>query len=372
MCQKGRAWIELNIDHLAYNISQFRKLLSPSCAIMPAVKANAYGHGAVIIAKALQNLGIKDFCVATAGEAIELRQAGISGQLLILGYTSQKQFPDLVNYDLTRTVIDCSYAKLLNDYGRAVPVHVGIDTGMHRLGERSDHLKDIFKIWEFGNLRITGVYSHLCVSDEPGGTARDITLRQIADFHSVIGLLRQKGIRHFKTHIQGSYGVLNYPSFKFDYARLGIALYGVLSSPGDRTVTDIRLKPVLSLKARISCVKQLHKGEAVGYGLTYRASREMRIAVAAIGYADGIPRELSNRGFALINGRRAAIIGRICMDQLTLDVTDIDGVSCGDEAVFIGKSKNSEITATGLAGSAGTISNEILSRLGSRLERITV
>ena len=372
MYQKGRAWIELNIDNLVHNISQFKNILSPQCAIMPAIKANAYGHGAVIIAEALQDLGIKDFCVATVNEAIELREAGISGQLLILGYTSPKQFSDLVHYNLTQTVIDYPYAKLLNDYGQAVFVHIGIDTGMHRLGERSENIKDIYKIWEFENLKITGVYSHLCVSDGAGDAERNLTLKQVAEFNSVINSLHRKGIRHFKAHIQGSYGVLNYPSLKFDYVRLGIALYGVLSSPRDTIISDIKLKPVLSLKARIACVKQLHNGEAIGYGFTYKATKEMQIATVTIGYADGIPRELSNKGAVLINGKKAAIIGRICMDQLMIDVTGIQGVSCGDEVILIGKSGDSEILAADLANSIDTISNEILSQLGSRLGRVSI
>lgn len=372
MYQKGRAWIELDIDNLAYNIRQFRKILSPKCAIMPAVKANAYGHGAVLIAKALQGLEIKDFCVASVNEAALLRKAGILGQILILGYTSPNQFSDLVKYKLTQTVVDYPYAKLLNDFGQAVFVHIGIDTGMHRLGERSENIKEICKIWEFENLKITGVYSHLCMSDGVSDAERDITLKQIEEFNMVINSLHRKGIHHFKTHIQGSYGVLNYPALKFDYARLGIALYGVLSSPKDRIISNTKLKPVLSLKARIACVKRLHKGEALGYGLTYKAGKEMQIATVAVGYADGIPRELSNKGFALINGQKAAIVGRVCMDQLMVDVTDIKGVSCGDEAVFIGKSGNSEIMAADLADSINTISNEILSQLGSRLGRVSI
>lgn len=159
---------------------------------------------------------------------------------------------------------------------------------------------------------------------------------------------------------------------KFDYARLGIALYGVLSSLKDKIISNIKLKPVLSLKARIACVKQLHKGEALGYGLTYKAGKEMQIAAVAVGYADGILRELSNKGFALINGQKAAIVGRVCMDQLMVDVTDIKGVSCGDEAIFIGKSGNSEIMAADLTDSINTISNEILSQLGSRLGRVSI
>ncbi|MCM1234350.1 MAG: serine racemase VanT catalytic subunit [Ruminococcus flavefaciens] len=369
MYQKGRAWIELDLGNLAHNIRQFKNILSPQCEIMPVIKANAYGHGAVIIAKALQDLGIKNFCVATVNEGIELREAGILGQILILGYTSPKQFSDLAHYNMTQTVVDYPYAKLLNDFGQAVSVHIGIDTGMHRLGERSENIGDICKIWEFDKLKITGVYSHLCVSDGISDAERDFTLKQVAEFHSVIDLLWQKGIRGFKTHIQGSYGVLNYPFLKFDYARLGIALYGVLSSPNDNIVSDINLKPVLSLKARIACVKQLHKGEATGYGFTYEAGKEMRIAVVAIGYADGIPRELSNKGFVLINGKKAAIVGRICMDQLMIDVTDIPGVSAEDEVIVIGKSGESEILAADLANSIDTISNELLSQLGKRLGR---
>lgn len=372
MYQKGRAWIELDMDNLAYNISQFRKILSPECAIMPAIKANAYGHGAVFIARALQDLEIKDFCVASVNEAILLRKAGILGQILILGYTSKNQFSDLIYYNLTQTVIDYSYAKLLNDFGQTIFVHIGIDTGMHRLGERSKNIKEIYKIWEFDNLKITGIYSHLCVPDGVSDIERATTLKQIEEFHTVIDSLHKKGIHDFKTHIQGSYGVLNYPALKFDYARLGIACYGVLSSPRDKIISNIKLKPVLSLKARIACMKQLYKGEAIGYGLTYKARKEMQIAVIAIGYGDGIPRELSNKGFVLINGKKAAIVGRICMDQLMVDVTDMENVSCGDKVVLIGKSGNSEILAADLANSIGTISNEILSQLGSRLGRVPI
>ena len=310
--------------------------------------------------------------MASVNEAALLRKAGILGQILILGYTSPNQFSDLVKYNLTQTVVDYPYAKLLNDFGQAIFVHIGIDTGMHRLGERSENIKEICKIWEFDNLKITGVYSHLCMSDGASDAERDITLKQIEEFNMVINFLHRKGIHHFKTHIQGSYGVLNYPALKFDYARLGIALYGVLSSPKDRIISNTKLKPVLSLKARIACVKRLHKGEALGYGLIYKAGKEMQIATVAVGYADGIPRELSNKGFVLINGQKAAIVGRVCMDQLMVDVTDIKGVSCGDEAIFIGKSRNSEIMAADLADSINTISNEILSQLGSRLGRVSI
>lgn len=369
-CRKGRAWIELNMENLAHNVRQFRNILPDGCVLMPAIKANAYGHGVGQIVKALSEMGIRDYCVASAGEAVELRKSGITGQILILGYTHPCRFEDLARYHLTQTVVDLAYARQLNDFGHPVSVHVGIDTGMRRLGERSEDVENICEIWKLGNLKITGVYSHLCA---PDGNSREevaFTRKQIAEFEAVLEELRRRGIRGFRAHLQGSYGLLNYPELRFDYARVGIALYGVLSQPKDRIAADVKLKPVLSLKARIACVKQLHAKEPAGYGLAFTAEREMKIAVVSIGYADGIPRELSNKGYALVNGCRADVIGRICMDQLFLDVSGVRDVSAGDEAVFIGRSGEQEISACEVAKCAGTISNEILSRLGERLERL--
>lgn len=369
-CRRGRAWIELNMGNLAHNVKQFQKLLPRQCALMPAVKANAYGHGAGPVGHALMEMGIRDYCVASVCEAVELRESGIDGQILILGYTAPCQFHDLAEYDLTQTVVDLAYARILDEYGHPVRVHVGIDTGMRRLGERSEDVENICRIWELGNLKITGVYSHLCASDGDSEEEKAFTRKQIAEFEAVVDALHTRGISGFRTHLQGSYGVLNYPKLRYDYARVGIALYGVLSMEGDRTVADIELKPVLSLKARITCVKTLHEKEALGYGLTYKAKEEMKTAAVSIGYADGIPRELSNKGCALVNGHRAAVIGRVCMDQLLLDVSRLPKVSAGDEVVFIGRSGDEEIRACEVAESAGTISNEILSRLGNRLPRV--
>lgn len=369
MDQKGRAWIELDMKNLAFNLGQLKGLLPKGCSVMPAVKANAYGHGAALIGKALQDMGVQDFCVASVGEAAELREAGITGQILILGYTSPRQFPELSHYELTQTVIDFPYAGQLQNYGRPLAVHVGVDTGMHRLGERSENIEKICKIWEFDHLKVTGVFSHLCVSDGVSDREKTYTCRQIEKFDSVIRQLKKRGITGFKTHIQGSYGILNYPGLHYDYVRPGIALYGVLSSPGDRTAAAVNLRPVLSLKARVACVKQLHKGETAGYGQAYTAEKRRKTAVVSIGYADGVPRALSGRGKVLVNGYKAPMIGRICMDQLLIDVSDIPHVSPGDEAVLIGSSGTEQITAGEFARMTGTISNEILSRLGTRLSR---
>lgn len=365
--QKGRAWVTINLGNLRHNVEQFRKILPETCRLMPAVKADAYGHKACIIGKALWDMGVRDFCVASVEEAVELREYGITGQILILGYTPASQFEELVRYDLTQTAVDYAYAKELNAFGKRLLVHVGIDTGMHRLGERCESRENIFKIWELENLKITGVFSHLCVSDGMTKKAREYTFKQIRDFDEIVKELHNRGIDGFKTHLQGSYGVLNYPELSYDYARVGIALYGVLSSPGDLMAADISLRPVLSLRARLVCVKELHEGETAGYGLSFRAPGEMKIGVVSIGYADGIPRELSNRGHALVKGRRVPIIGRVCMDQLIVDVSEAADAVSGDEVVFIGESGDERIKAEELAKEAGTISNEILSGIGKRV-----
>ncbi len=370
MCQKGRAWIELNKENLMDNIRQFRLLLPPGCALMPAVKANAYGHGAALVAGALQEQGVRNFCVASAAEGIELRRAGILGEILVLGYTHPSQFTDLIHHDLTQTVVDADYAARMQEDGRRFVVHIGIDTGMHRLGERWDNIEAIQQMFRLPNLRVTGVYSHLCVSDGTSHWERAYTLEQIRHFEAVVEELHRRGISGFKCHLQGSYGILNYSQLCFDYARAGIALYGILSGRDDKVNASMELRPVLSLKARVGTVRMLYQGEGAGYGLAYRAGENRRIGALSIGYADGIPRSMSNCGYVLCHGRKAPVIGRICMDQMLVDFTGVPEAKAGDEAVLIGKSGDLEIRAEDLASWAGTISNEILSRLGSRLERM--
>lgn len=370
MYQKGRAWIELNMGNLKHNIEEFRRLLPFDCALMPAVKANAYGHGAALVAKALQEQGIQAFCVASVAEGVQLRLSGIKGEILVLGYTHPAEFNNLVAFNLIQTVVDGDYAKQLQNDGRRFTVHVGIDTGMHRLGVRWDHIEQIVKIFQMPNLKVTGLFSHLCVSDGNSVQERTYTMEQIHHFEYVTEELHRQGFQNFKCHLQGSYGILNYSQCCFDYARAGIALYGIYSAKNDRTKASVDLKPVLSLKTRVESVRMLYHGEGAGYGLTYNAQGNRIIAALSIGYADGVPRELSNCGYVLCNGRMAPVIGRICMDQMLVDVTDIPQVKAGDEAVLIGKSGDLQIQAEEMAQWAGTISNEIVSRLGERLERV--
>lgn len=265
------------------------------------------------------------------------------------------------------------YAELLNAYGKPVKVHIKIDTGMHRLGERAEHIEEIARMFQMKNLIIEGAFTHLCADESISPKDRTFTEAQGKAFYQVISVLKEQGYSCPKVHLLASYGLINYPELSGDYARIGIALYGVLSNRSDIQKCKIPLLPVLSIKVRIAAIKDLLCGEGVGYGLSYTATENRKIAILPIGYADGIPRALScGNGNVLINGSIAPIIGRICMDQTIIDVTDIPTVKEGDIAIIIGKSGNAEITAYDIAEQTGTITNEILSRLGSRLDRFII
>ena len=369
--ETGRAWIELDRENLRQNLEALWKLLPPGCQLMPAVKANAYGHGAVPVSRELNRLGVRAFCVATVSEGAELRRGGVKGEILVLGYTHPEQIPLLRRYRLTQTVVDSAYAQLLNTYGKKIQVHLKIDTGMHRLGERAERIDALCGVFSCKNLKVTGAYTHLCCADTNTPEDRKYTEMQGETFRQVVSELETRGHRCGKIHLLASYGLLNYPELGGDYARVGIALYGVLSNRADQELCPVTLRPVLSLKARVVLTKQLRVGEGAGYGLQHTAQRDETIAVLAIGYADGLPRALScGHGKVLLHGAEAPIIGRICMDQMLVDVTEITDVKAGDIAVIIGRSGQQEITVYDLAEETGTITNEVLSRLGSRLERI--
>ncbi len=369
----GRAWIELDMDSLRYNINVVRGLLPGGCRIMAVVKADAYGHGAVEIARELNANGISAFCVASVLEGVELRRHGIKGEILILGYTHPNQFCLLGRYRLTQTVIDCEYAKELDSYGGKLTVHIKIDTGMHRLGECAEDIDAILRIFKYKSLVINGIYTHLCTVDSDRQEDKNFAQMQIDHFYRVLSKIEEQGFTLPKAHIQNSYGILGRPDLSFDYVRVGVVFYGMLYTRNDTVRYNAGLRPVLSVKARVCAVKKLFAGEAVGYGLAFTAPHNMKIAVLSIGYADGIPRCLScGIGHVLINGQKAPVVGRICMDQMMVDVTGIEGVRRGDIAVIIGKSGKAEITACEIAEQAGTVSTEILSRLGTRLERVVL
>ena len=366
--ETDRAWIELNLKNLEHNVRQLNAAMPHRCQMMAVVKAEAYGHGAFQIASRLQQLGVKAFAVATIDEGIHLRHCGITGDILVLGYTCPSRAKELQRYDLTQTLIDYDYALALGRQGFDVKTHIKIDTGMHRLGYDAADFGKVCNTFSLPHIHVEGIFTHLCVADSPDTDDVMFTKHQIDSFRQLLQTLSLMGIRLPKVHMQSSYGLLNYPELDCDYVRVGIALYGAYSAPSDRTKLHLDLRSVLSLKSRVVLVKSISKGECVGYGRAFTAERDSPIAIIPIGYADGIPRNLScGQGSVLINGQMAPIIGRICMDQLAVDVTDIPGVKTGMVATLIGKDGTREITAASVAAVAGTISNELLSRMGQRL-----
>lgn len=401
---KDRAYIEINLNNLEHNVKVLRKIMPPQCELMAVVKAEAYGHSAFPIATHLNQIGVKAFAVATIDEGIALRKYGIRGEILILGYTDVCRVSKLRKYDLTQTLICFEYANELNKqcaewkartkilssdniithdkitihdktmgHGKVIAhkkikTHIKIDTGMHRLGLPYNNLEEIKDIFSMENIEVTGVYTHLCCSDSLLADDAAFCEMQTDRFYHLIENLKNEGIAIPKLHIQSSYGLLNYPNLRCDYARIGIALYGVLSTPNNDTILKPDLRPVLSLKTRVILIRTIRKGESVGYNRTFTAKRDSKIAILPIGYADGFPRSLSNgKGNVLIRGQRVPVVGRICMDQLAVDVTDIESISVGDTATLIGENEGETLPAPIVANDFGSISNEFLCRLGARL-----
>lgn len=359
----NRAWVEIDLNNLAHNINEIKKIIPKSTKIMAVVKANAYGHGMTIISKKLEKIGINDFAVATLKEAIDLRKSGIRGNILILGYTYINDLKYAIKYDLIQTIVDYEYATNISklDLDSKLKVHIKINTGMNRLGESYKNIDNIKSIFKINNIDIKGMYTHLCVSDSEYLDDINFTNNQINNFYSLVNKLKQDKFNIGKIHIQASYGILNYPEINADYVRPGIIMYGVYSN-NNKTKIKLNLKPVLSLKARVTSIKEIDVSESVSYGRIFKANKPAKIASVSIGYADGIPRELSD-GIVKINNKFTKIIGRICMDSLMIDISNID-VKVGDIVTLI----DNDIKALDIAQKLNTITNELLSRLGNRLE----
>lgn len=365
----NRAWIEINFKALEHNIKNIQSIITKRCKIMAVIKANAYGLGDIQIAKYLSHIGIDTFAVATLDEGINLRNNGIKGDILILGYTHTEYFKYIVDYNLIQTIVDADYAKKLNAFNEKIMVHVKIDTGMHRLGIDFQDIDAIKELFKFKNLDIKGIYSHLCVSDSLADIDMNFTTHQIKCFYKVKEFLNKNGYHNIKIHLQSSYGILNYPEIKCDYVRPGIILYGIQSSMNIKIKNFLNLKPVLALKARIASIHDINAGESVGYERNFRAINKRTIATVSIGYADGIPRSLTGQK-TIVKENFAKIVGNICMDQLMIDITNIKDVKPGDIVTFIGQEKGYTISAEEIAYHSNTITNEFLSRLGTRLEKV--
>ncbi len=368
---KGRAWLECDTKALLHNAQVLSDILPEGCELMAVIKADAYGHGADDAGRILSAAGIHCYAVATVSEAVELRKHGLKGTILILGYTAPQDFRLLTRYRLTQTVLDHFYAQQLSAVRGRVQVHIKVDTGMHRLGEDWQHIEDIAGIFSLPQLEVTGIYTHLSVSDSNDADDKEYTKQQLNHYFEIISSLRQMGINPAATHVHSSYGIINYPDVECKFARVGIALYGVKSSADDQPNFWPDVHPVLSLRARVAQVRTAHAGDTIGYGRDFEAHEDVSLAIIAIGYCDGIPRALSDGvGCVLINGKRAPIVGRVCMDQLTVNVSGLGEVRRGDIATLVGRDGESEIRCEELAGGCDTLTNEILSRIGKRLPKL--
>lgn len=369
-----RSWAEIDLSRLRANYRIYKAELPENMEVMAVVKADAYGHGDVECATALEALGAKLFAVATLTEAIKLREGGVRGEILILGYTPVEHWEKLFEYGITQTLVSDEYAEALSAVAsKKIKCQFALDTGMNRIGldaEKADECERIIR--KFSEIfDLNGIFTHLCVADCDGDEEVDFTEKQIKLFEGVACRVCDMKLKY--VHCMNSAGGLFHSAageYNGSLARLGIVLYGL--KPDRSNVLPDGIKPVMSWKTAVAMVKTVIEGETVGYGRTFRAPKPMKIATLPTGYADGYNRMLSNKGYVLIKGRRAKIVGRVCMDQMMVDVTDIDGVAMGDEVVLIGEDGGEIISADGMAELIGTIGYEVVCNVSSRVERVYI
>lgn len=360
----------VNLAALAHNLSCIKRYLSPDCEVMAVVKANAYGHGAEETARALAHQGVGRFAVASLDEGIALRQAGISASIVVLGALFEEQVPDLVAHQLTPVVSDGGILPALAEAARShpvpYPIHLKVETGMGRLGFSPEELLSLLDNPLLRSpLHVEGMMTHLADADGKDST---FTERQLGAFRAVVEQIRQRGVTLPFVHTANSAAIVRFPSAHFSLVRPGIMLYGYHTLPA--TVPAPDLKPVLSLHTTIVQLRNIPQGGTVSYNGTFVATRPTRIAVLPIGYADGYSRQLSHRGSVLIRGRRAPIVGLVCMDMIMVDVTDIASVQVGEIVTLIGQQGGESIWADEVAGWIDTIPYEVLCGIGSRVPRL--
>lgn len=355
---------------LRHNYLELRRLASGAAKFMAVVKANAYGHGDVEAARVFEGLGCEYFGVALVEEGERLRRGGIKAPVVVLGGIFPNQMKAVFDHDLTPVVFDLNTASLLNEYavkyGTVKKAHVKIDTGMGRLGLQPDEADSFFEEMRgFKNLAVEGVLSHFSSVDS---VDRGFSLRQLGLFEKTVARVKALGFSPELIHMGNSAALVDMKEAHFNLIRPGIMLYG--SYPAERFRDKVNLKPVMRLTTRILHVKGVGKGFPVGYGGTFVTKRASVIATLPIGYGDGLPRSLTNKGTVLVNGKRAPIAGTVCMDLTMCDVTDVPNVRAGDEAVLIGAQGSETITVEEVASKAGTISYEILCAIGPRVGRV--
>jgi len=372
-----RAWAEINLSNLSHNLQVIRKNLHRQTNLMGIVKADAYGHGAVPIAKTLIDGGVNSLGVAICEEGIELRESGIKTPILIMGFTPEPLLDEAVRLNLAQTIFTLDGANALGNsaarFNKRAAIHIEIDTGMSRLGflPTPESINQICEIAENPNLNVVGIYTHLATSDELDDS---FMLEQLARFKWLLKELTNRGLDIPEKHISNSGAFSHicsgggYQDFYLDNVRVGVMLYGYPpSAEMGKLCAPLGLKPVMRLMSRVSMVKELDAGVGISYSHIYKTTRKSTIAVLPIGYADGYPRRLSYGGRVLINDRFAPISGAICMDQCMVDITDIPNVKPGTPVVMMGEEG---ICADNLADIVGTISYEILCGIGKRVPRV--
>lgn len=365
---------EIDLSAVRDNLRAIRSLIGPAVEIIGMVKADAYGHGAAAVARTLAAEGVKRFGVALVEEGAALREAGIPGEMLVLGALLPEQAPEIVEHRFEAALSDMDFARRLDEVscrrrGRPIGVHVKLDTGMGRLGfPLGRALEVIRELAGMRGLRLAGVMTHFASADEGGGA--DFTRGQIAAFLKIREAAAAAGIRAPLWHAANSAGILRHPESRLDAVRPGLALYGGI--PAAQVAPPTKLRPAMTLKTRIALVRDFPAGATLGYGRTFRTARASRIAALPIGYADGFSRANSNRGQALVRGRRAPIVGRVSMDAVLVDVTDAPGAETGDEVVLYGRQGEAEISIVEAAETLGTIPYELMTSLTARVPRVCV
>ena len=380
-----RVYAEINLDAIVKNVDNLMALTKENTGALAVVKADGYGHGDVAVAKAVAQK-VTGYAVATLDEAVNLRENGVKKPILVLGYVDPYEFDILVSHEITATVFDVETAQLLADAARVqkkqAHCHIKVDTGMRRIGLEPDEngIAIVKQITALKELSADGIFTHFAASDETDKTSAEHQFKLFTDF---TGRLEKEGIHFTYRHCANSAAVIDMPQVDLDMVRLGIAMYGMY--PSDEVKKEkVELFPALDLKSHITMVKEIPAGEKVSYGgtfttipagtqisygRTYTAEKEMTVAVIPIGYADGYFRDFSSKGKMLINGVLCNVVGRVCMDQMMVDVTDIENVTRADIVTLIGKDGDAEITVEEIAALAGTFNYEFVCDLGKRIPR---
>lgn len=370
-----RAYITINLDNIIDNVNAVYEKLEGKADILAVIKADGYGHGALPIARELEEMDcVKGFATATMEEALFLRNAGIKKMILVLGYCFKYQYEDAIKNDISVTVFTYECAKMLSDtavkLGKDAKVHIKVDTGMNRIGIHPSvmTIADVQEIAELDGLFMEGIFTHFPNADAEN---KEDTHKRLKDYQDFVKLLKIGGVDFQIHHYANSACIIDFPCDDCDMVRLGVSLYGIYPSDEVKK-SNITLKPALKLRAAIIHIKEIEKGEPVSYGSTFVADKDMKVATISLGYGDGYPRSLSNKGYVLINGKRADILGRICMDQFMVDITDIDDVNVEDMATIIGNDKSEFISIDKLGELSGRFPYEFVCDLGKRIPRIYI